>query len=199
MPLQLQSEDVQSFERRSSSYEDSFLFNFFFDWIQRIALDSIPKDFEPGCILDIGCGTGRLLRKAAKRWPAARLNGVDPSEGMLKEARRLTPQAQFQLSMAETLPLPDRSVDLVLSTMSFHHWQDQLQGVQQAQRVLRPGGHFVLVDIWLPLGLGKLFRHGRKASPAAVREMFALAGLEIQTQRRMLAYFLLVTVGRQGE
>ncbi len=199
MPLQLQSEDVQSFERRSSSYEDSFLFNFFFDWIQRIALDSIPKGITPENILDIGCGTGRLLRKAAKRWPAAHLTGVDPSEGMLKVARRLTPQAQFQLSLAETLPLPDGSVDLVLSTMSFHHWQNQLQGLQQGRRVLVPGGFFVLVDIWLPLGLGKIFRHGRKAPPAAVREMFTEAGLDIQAQRRVLANFLLVTVGRRGE
>jgi hypothetical protein len=46
--------------------------------------------------------------------------------------------------------------------------------------------------------LGKIFRHGRKAPPAAVREMFTRAGLEIQAQRRVLANFLLVTVGSRS-
>jgi ubiquinone/menaquinone biosynthesis C-methylase UbiE len=196
-PAQVESEDVQSFERRSSTYEDSFLFNYFFDWIQRIALAAVPFELEPANILDIGCGTGRLLRKAARRWPAARLTGVDPAEGMLKAARRLTPRAQFQLSLAETLPLPDRSFDLVLSTMSFHHWQNQAQGVRQASRVLHPGGAFVLLDISLPLGLEKVFPHGREASPAMVRKMFDEAGLEIHSQHKVMANFLLLTIGKR--
>jgi cyclopropane fatty-acyl-phospholipid synthase-like methyltransferase len=62
-------EDVQSFERRSGSYEDSFLQGLFFDRIHRIAINSVPAGLQPEGILDIGCGTGRLLRKAAIRWP----------------------------------------------------------------------------------------------------------------------------------
>ncbi len=188
-------DDVQSFERRSSTYEDLLSQRFFFDRIHRIALDSVPKGLTPEDILDIGCGTGRLLRMAGARWPAARLTGVDAAEGMVKEARRLTPQAQFHVSMAEALPLPDESVDVVLSTASFHHWQDQLQALRQVRRVLRPGGVFVLVDIFLPFGLRRLRRHGRQIEPATVREMFAQAGLRVQLQRRRMSRFMLVTVG----
>ena len=115
----------------------------------------------------------------------------------MKEARRLTPAAQFHVGMAESLPLPDRSVDLVLSTVSFHHWQDQLQGVQQVARVLRPAGLFVLVDIFMPFGLQRINRHGRQTSPSVVRTLFARAGLDVQAQRRGLSRFLLVTVGRR--
>jgi ubiquinone/menaquinone biosynthesis C-methylase UbiE len=196
--IQPKKEDVQSFERRSGTYENSFFQGLFFDRIHQIALHSIPAGLPPESILDIGCGTGRLLRKAAVRWPTARLTGVDPAEGMVKEARRLTPQARFHVSMAESLPLPDGSVDLVFSTLSFHHWQDQLQGVRQVARVLRPGGVFVLVDLCMPFGLQRINRHGRQASPAAVGGMFAQTGLEVQAQRRVMSRFLLVTVGRRA-
>ncbi len=198
MSIQPETDDVQSFERRSGSYEDSFLQGLFFDRIHRVALDSVPPGIKPESILDIGCGTGRLLRKAATRWPTARLIGVDPAEGMVKEARRLTPGALFHVSLAETLPLPDGSVDLVLSTVSFHHWQNQVQGVKQVARVLHPGGIFVLVDLFMPLGLQRIHRHGRQANPSAVSGMFAQAGLSVQAQRRVMSRFLLVTVGRRA-
>ncbi|HVN80321.1 MAG TPA: methyltransferase domain-containing protein [Terriglobia bacterium] len=199
MVTQPETEDIQSFERRSGTYEDSFLQGLFFDRIHRIALKLVPVGLQPESILDIGCGTGRLLRKAATRWPTARLTGVDPAEGMVREARRLTPQAVFHVSMVESLPLPDSSTDLVFSTTSFHHWQDQLQGIKQITRVLRPEGVFVLVDIVMPFGLGRIHPHGRQTSPATVRGMFAQAGLDVQTQRRAMSRFILVTVGRRAK
>jgi len=199
MTVQRETEDVQSFERRSGTYEGSFFQGLFFDRIHRAALDSVPAGSQPGSILDIGCGTGRLLRKAAMRWPTARLIGVDPAEGMVKEARRLTPGARFHVSLAESLPLSAESVDLVLSTISFHHWQDQGQGVQQVARVLHPGGIFVLVDIFMPYGIRKIYRHGRQVNPSALSEMFAQAGLNVQAQRRVMSRFLLVTVGRRAK
>jgi ubiquinone/menaquinone biosynthesis C-methylase UbiE len=192
-----ESENVQSFERRSSTYEDSLFQGLFFDRIHRIALNSIPAEINPESIMDIGCGTGRLLRKAAIRWPTARLIGVDPAEGMVKEARRLTIGAQFYVSSAESLPLPDESVDLVMSTVSFHHWRDQVQALKQVARVLHPGGIFVLADILWPYGLQKIIRHGRLVNSTILSEMFALSGLNIQLQRRRMSRFLLVTIGKR--
>jgi ubiquinone/menaquinone biosynthesis C-methylase UbiE len=197
MSMQPDPEDVQSFERRSATYEDSLFHHIVFDTIHRIALGSVPHDFHPGSILDVGCGTGRLLRKAARRWPGARLIGVDPAEGMVREARRRLPAGSFRIGFAENLPLPNRSVDLAISTMSFHHWQEQAHAVNQIERVLHPGGVFVLVDIYVPGILRRSRRHGRQASPAAVQAMFSAAGLTVQAQRRILAHFLLLTVGRR--
>ena len=197
--MEEKTEDVQSFQRWSGTYEDSIFQGLFFDRIHRVALDSVPPGIKPESILDIGCGTGRLLRKAAKRWPSARLIGVDPAEGMVKEARRLTHGALFYISPAESLPLPNESVDLVLSTTSFHHWQDQTQAVKQVARVLRPEGSFVLVDIFIPFGIQKIYRHGRQVNPTALSEMFAQAGLNVQTQRLAMGHFLLLTVGRRAK
>ena len=195
--MSIHSEDVQAFERRAATYEATLSQRLFFDRIHRQAVRAVPSGFRPERILDVGCGTGRLLRTAAKRWPQAALTGVDPAEGMLAQARRLTPEAQFCVSLVESLALPDESADLVFSTASFHHWQDQQQGLSQIARVLRPGGVLVLVDLLMPLGIGKLHPHGRQTPPAQVREMFRQAGLAVQSQRRVMSWFILVTVGQK--
>jgi ubiquinone/menaquinone biosynthesis C-methylase UbiE len=195
MTTQEKTEDIQSFERRAGTYEGSTMQWLFFDRIHRALLGMIPAEIAPAAILDIGCGTGRLLRKLARRFPKADLVGVDPAEGMILEAHRLTPGATFYVGQAEDLPLPEGSADLVVSTTSFHHWRDQAQGVRQVGRVLRPGGCFVLADVLPPYIIYKIIHHGRWASPVAVREMFTQAGLSVQTQRRGMGLYLLLTVG----
>jgi ubiquinone/menaquinone biosynthesis C-methylase UbiE len=195
MTTQEKSEDIQSFERRAGTYENSPMQRLFFDRIHRAALGMIPAELAPQAILDIGCGTGRLLRKLARRFPSANLIGVDPAERMIAEARRRTPGATFYVGQAEDLPLPEASVDLVMSTTSFHHWRDQALGVRQVGCALRPGGGFVLADVLPPYLIYRIIRHGRWASPAAVKEMFIQAGLDVLAQRRGLGFFLLLTTG----
>src|SRR5512135_54223 len=156
--------DIQAFDRWSGSYERSLSQIFLFDPVHRAVLGFLPADLAPQVILDIGCGTGRLLRKAALRWPGARLVGVDPAEGMIAQARQRTPGAEFYVSAVETLSLPESAVDLALSTVSFHHWFDQALALRQVAKVLRPGGYFVLADPVIPLGLERIFSHGRPAN-----------------------------------
>ncbi len=193
--------DVESFSRRSATYERSWVQPLFLDRVHRAVLDLVAGesgDNGPESILDVGCGTGRLLRRAAARWPAARLVGVDPAEGMVYEARRMAPGATFLVGFAEALPLPDASVDIALSTFSFHHWNDQAAGVRDAARVLRPEGCFFLADFDLPAGLSQVIRHFRPNSSAIVRELFTQAGLRVHMQQRVLAHLAFITVGVKG-
>ena len=118
-----------------------------FDRVHRGVLSLIPANFVPSNILDIGCGTGRLLRRMHARWPSASLVGVDVAEGMVAQAREQTEYATIHQAPAEQLPLENASVDLATSTTSFHHWSDQAKGVSEAVRVLRVGGLFILADM----------------------------------------------------
>ncbi len=188
--------DIQTFERWSGGYERSLGQYFLFDPVQRAVLDFLPSTLAPQAILDIGCGTGRLLRKAALRWPQASLVGVDPAEGMIAQAHKLTPGVAFHVSTAEALSLPGGTFDLALSTMSFHHWFDQAQALRQVAAVLRPGGYFALADPLIPLGLERVFRHGRPASSARRRALFEQAGLEVVAEKRFLVE-VLITIGRK--
>jgi SAM-dependent methyltransferase len=67
---------------------------------------------------------------------------------MIQTAKRLTDDERlsFVTGVAEHLPYADASMDLVVSSTSFDHWSDQGAGLAQCARVLRPGGHLVLVD-----------------------------------------------------
>jgi ubiquinone/menaquinone biosynthesis C-methylase UbiE len=195
--VEKKSDDVQYFNRRSLSYENSLEQWFFFDRFHKAVLNMVEKEYTPEVVLDVGCGTGRLLRKVRERWPAARLIGVDAAAGMIEKARQLTPYATFYVSKAESLPLPDASVDLVFSTASFHHWQDKEKALCEIKRILRLGGRFFLADIWPPMGLSRLSRHFQSNSPARIRETFANAGLYVKDQRRRLRLWLLITVGER--
>jgi ubiquinone/menaquinone biosynthesis C-methylase UbiE len=137
------------------------------------------------------------LRRANTYWPEAQLIGVDPANGMIEMAKRLTPNATFYTAMAEALPLQDASVDLALSTISFHHWQDQTAGIREIARVLRPGGYFILVDASFPDTLVRAFRVKRFHSPAQMRALFTQAGLHVQAQQILSWRRWLATVGNK--
>lgn len=191
--------DVEAFNRWSTTYEDSWLQSVYFDRIHNGVLRLVTLESSPGCIVDVGCGTGRLLRKILKRWLHARLIGVDPAEGMVKKARQMMPDATFIVGPAESIPLPDASADLVFSTTSFHHWQDQQQGIREIRRVLRPGGQFILADVMFPSFLIPLFHHCHIRTPLEVRGMFEHAGLKVQKQQRIMLRHFLVTVGIKSD
>jgi len=149
----------------------------------------------PRALLDVGCGTGRLLRRAAERWPGARLVGVDPAQGMIDAARRLTPGATFHQGQGEALPLEDASVDAAFSTISFHHWADQPAGLREVRRVLRPGGRFCLVDITLPRFVAPVIPHARVHTRREMAALFAGAGLSVVIQKGLFGGTVAATVG----
>jgi len=191
--------DVEHFNTRTASYEDARSQGYFFDRVQRRVLSLARDQASPEVVMDVGCGTGRLLRKAKQQYPKAHLVGVDAAEKMIHQAAMLLPEAEFHVAMAEALPLPDKSVDLAFSTLSFHHWADQAKGISEVARVLRPQGRFLLADIVIPRWLSLFVRHFRYNSPARIREMFTQAGLtvELQQQQWRWSRVLLIITGKK--
>ena len=148
---------------------------------------------DPEVVLDVGCGTGRLLRRAASFWPEAQLVGVDPASGMIESARKLAPTTTFYHAQAESLPLIDGSVDLLFSAVSLHHWQNAAGGVREVRRVLCDTGAFCLADISIPRWLAALFR-SKARSGSDIRDLLIQAGLKLRVQRRTSAGILLVSL-----
>lgn len=109
---------------------------------------------QPGeAVLDVGCGTGTLLMKAARRvGHAGRVVGIDPAHQQIvrartKAARHNTP-IEFQIGAIEQLAFPDQTFDVVFSTLMMHHLPAPLkrQGLAEIIRVLKPGGRLVITD-----------------------------------------------------
>jgi ArsR family transcriptional regulator len=102
-----------------------------------------------GDLLDLGTGTGRMLRLYADH--AERAVGVDLSREMLSVARANLDGPEYRhcalrRAPAEKLPFPDGSFDVVLSHMVLHFLADPLLAIAEAARVLRPRGRLILVD-----------------------------------------------------
>jgi ubiquinone/menaquinone biosynthesis C-methylase UbiE len=199
MEAKQQNPDVEHFNRRAASFETASSQGYFFDRVQRGVLKLAKDQRNPEVIMDVGCGTGRLLRKAKLQWPNARLVGVDAAENMVQQATQLFPAAEFHVAIAESLPLPDASVDLAFSTLSFHHWANQSKGISEIARVLRPRGMFLLADITIPNWLSIFVRHFRYNGPAKIREMFTQEELTVELQQQPWRWsrILLITVGRK--
>ncbi len=98
----------------------------------------------PGRTLDAACGTGAVARQLLVRGHA--VVGVDVSEGMLARARQAVPGARFMAGDMNALPLPDGDVDHVVCSLALAHLNDLRPFFAQAARVMRPGGHLLLLD-----------------------------------------------------
>jgi ubiquinone/menaquinone biosynthesis C-methylase UbiE len=196
--LSTTNSDVKRFDRWAATYDQSILQRLYFIPIHSKMLDLLVREGltdAPSCIIDVGCGTGRLLRAASARWPQAQLVGVDRAEKMVAEATRLNPNAIFRLAPAESLPFPDQTADIVLSSLSFHHWANQKKGLQEIVRVLRPGGFFCLADHNVIL-LAKLFGE-RVKSREQIRALMISAGLTVRQQQRLGMRFVLITLAQK--
>lgn len=126
------------------------------DWLyQRVAADvaSTMSDRIAPTIVDIGTGPGALLIAVAARCPTATIIGIDPAEQMRAAAARRLARANLadrvvvMAGAAESLPLPDASVDLVVSSLSSHHWSEPATAIRELLRVLRPGGRALIYDL----------------------------------------------------
>lgn len=103
-------------------------------------------------VLDLGCGTGKLLNRLAGEFPQLRGTGVDLSPQMINQARRFNAFPQrldFEIANVESLPFLAGSFDAVCCTISFLHYPHPERAIASIDRVLKPGGRFYLVD-YLP-------------------------------------------------
>jgi ubiquinone/menaquinone biosynthesis C-methylase UbiE len=141
--------DVAAFNDRAAGYDRGWRGRLHHEIAHRTAGLAVATVEAPNRVLDVGCGTGYLLRVLAHRYPDAQhLVGIDAAPQMIWAANAVTDDGRltFSLGVAEGLRYPDATFDLIVSTTSFDHWSDQQAGLTECARVLRPGGHLVLVD-----------------------------------------------------
>ncbi|GAA3154008.1 hypothetical protein GCM10010466_51170 [Planomonospora alba] len=155
---------------------------------RRVAADVASAPLPEGSrVLDVGTGPGRVPLAIAAARPDLRIEGLDLSPGMIDRARRNAARAgtagrvEFTVGDVADLPHPDGSVDLVVSTMSQHHWPDPAAGMRELSRILRPGGQVWIYDFRVALrraetAAGPVFP-GRLTRREAVRTGRLASGL----------------------
>jgi ubiquinone/menaquinone biosynthesis C-methylase UbiE len=106
-----------------------------------------------GAAADLGCGPGQLVIELVRRAPGLHVTGIDLSEEMIARGQDKAHRAgvadrvSFRRGDARQIPFPDASLDLVISTLSLHHWSDPVAVLDEIARVLRPGGSFLVFDL----------------------------------------------------
>jgi SAM-dependent methyltransferase len=138
--------DIGAFDARALGYETGWLGRFHHQIADRTADLALALVPAPQRILDVGCGTGYLLRQLAARCPqASELAGIDPAPAMIEAARAAATddRLRFTSGIAERLPCPAAGYDLVVTTTSFDHWasqQGRAGGVRSGAGTLRLAG-----------------------------------------------------------
>jgi ubiquinone/menaquinone biosynthesis C-methylase UbiE len=177
-----QDRDVAAFDQRARGYEEGWrgrLHHEIADRTADLALACVPA---PQRILDVGCGTGYLLRQLAVRCPqASELAGIDAAATMIEVATATAADGRlhFRVGTAEELPWPAETFDLVVSTTSFDHWADQQAGLTECARAMVPCGTLVLVDQFSSLLLPTLLagRRGKARTKRRATRLVTAAGL----------------------
>lgn len=145
-------------------------------------------------VLDVGCGTGELLRRVRANVPDAVLAGLDPVPEMLDVARdKLSGRADLRVGYADRLPWNAGTFDVVVSCNMFHYISHPLAALREMARVLRPGGALVLTDwcddyiacricnLYLRLTNRAFYKTYRQAE---CLELLKVAGYEVQSFER---------------
>jgi SAM-dependent methyltransferase len=129
-------EPARSFDRAAAEYEVGR------PGYPAALLDVLPLGREAE-VLDLGAGTGKLTRVLVERY--GRVVAVEPLPAMRAILEQVVPGAESMAGSAESIPLPDASMDGVFAAQSFH-WFSNDDAVAEIARVLRPGG--VLSAVW---------------------------------------------------
>jgi ubiquinone/menaquinone biosynthesis C-methylase UbiE len=149
----------------------------------RLVADDVAGRFPQARILEIGAGPGALALELARRLPDAEIVASDVDPAMLARARDRLGRAgvggRVTVEEADVAALPyvDRSLDLVVTSFSMHHWPDQIRGLDEIHRVLRPGGRALVYDLpeaWRRVEAGSL-------TMARAAQLSAFAGGAVDT------------------
>lgn len=123
---------------------------FIFDYIRRMALKRIAPPRPGAVMVDLDYGADFMLAELSSHFPQAKVMGIEISPPMLNNAANDTGSqagAGFLQADITRLPLKDNSVDFIVSTLSLHHWSSPLDGLMEIERVLKPCGQFLILDL----------------------------------------------------
>ena len=100
-------------------------------------------------VVDVACGNGSLLHKLAEKTSFCGY-GVDISEKMVEQAKKLNPDMTFYVAGCDELPFEKEEIGVMTVCAAFHHFPNVDKFAKEAERVLKKEGVLYLADVYLP-------------------------------------------------
>jgi len=200
MEKNFSDETKAHFNFSAADYDNSFdgkyvkpMYDFF---------ENFFKERKEGTILDVGCGTGNVLKmlQNGKR----RLFGIDLAENMVLEAEKcLGDQAVIEQANVCRLPFQNEFFDYLICNASFHHYPEPVKALDEMSRVMKKGAVMIIGEgyAWQPfrLFLNLYFHFGntgdyRSYGRHEMIRMLDKKGLQIKsvTQKGMRIFFVAI-------
>jgi ubiquinone/menaquinone biosynthesis C-methylase UbiE len=132
----------EGYDKYASLYDDKLDF---LNSFEKGMIGEIVGDVSGKKVLDVGCGTGRLIQKLVEK--GAVVTGADISSEMLKIAQRKFGQVEFVEADIEHLPFENDSFDVVVASFVIVHLKDLRKAFDEVYRVLKPGGSFIVTNV----------------------------------------------------
>jgi demethylmenaquinone methyltransferase/2-methoxy-6-polyprenyl-1,4-benzoquinol methylase len=120
-----------------------------FDFYWRAIAVRLIRPWTPSVVLDVATGTGDLAMAIRKACPQARVVGADFCAPMLDVARR-NGLPELVVADGMSLPFADRTFDVVTAAFGLRNMASWEKGLSEMARVLKPGGHLLILDFSLP-------------------------------------------------
>ncbi len=119
---------------------------------KRALIAALPENLEAPNCLDLACGTGDVCFLLRKKYPDARITGVDLTDGMLQIARRRDRSKEICFLAADmnATGLPDASFDLITGSYALRNAPDLPKALSEIARLLKPGGTAAFLDFAKP-------------------------------------------------
>ncbi len=196
----------KQFDHWAHTYDRGFN-TWYFDQTIKAVLCQLPgEEFR---LLDVGCGTGRLLSKASHDFPLARLSGIDLSPNMIERARyqpyRTVPE--LLVCSADHLPYHDAAFEFVVCSHSLHHHPDPCASLREMHRVLVPGGMVLLTDGVLDsllhrayfalVNLAQREWYVHRLPSDILRQLFLQTGFEVVGQKIIMGFNMLFVLRKK--
>ncbi len=104
---------------------------------------------NPGTILDIGAGPGKLTVMVANKFPKAKIYAIDPSKYMVETEKnnfkKANINAQCSLGSSRNIPF-ENNFDLIFSSLSFHHWKEKEKSLEIILNKLNLNGNLIIIE-----------------------------------------------------
>jgi len=204
----IEKHNVKRFNKWAGSYDTGIVSIFFKMCYRRIRpLLNLQDGMR---LLDVGCGTGSLLKELSQSGKELNLYGIDLSPEMINAARvKLKDEKHvvLQEGSAADLPFESNYFDYVVCMNSLHHHANPKQSLTEMARVLKPGGVMILMDGFVDSAVRKLFSRTanilrnegkiQRFKKDELRRIFRSLGYESITQQTFL-FFMLITSGTKA-